>query len=60
MCNPRENFENNISYMIIEDTEGAQYLGIGSIKSFLVYDPLDRLKQLGVTTGHITVSEKII
>lgn len=44
--------------MIIKGFEGTQYLGIGSIKSFLIYDVLDKLKQLYVAMGQRTVGKK--
>lgn len=44
--------------MIIKGFEGAQYLGIGAIKSFLIYDFLDKLKQLSVAMGQRTVGTK--
>lgn len=36
----------------------TQYLGTGSIKSFLIYDVLDKLKQLSVAMGQRTVGKK--
>lgn len=44
--------------MITKGFEGTQYLGIGSIKSFLIYDVLDKLKQLPVATSQRTVGKK--
>lgn len=45
-------------YMIIKGYEGTPYLRIGSIKSFLINDIPDKLKQLQVARGQRTVSKK--
>jgi hypothetical protein len=47
-----------ITLYTIKGFESMKYLGIGSIKSFLINDVLNKLKQLYVAMGQRTVGKK--